>query len=316
MEQITLGNVTITRVWEYYGPVEMTPDTFFPESPKEVWDDDASWLAPHFLDSETNIVNSAIQTWLLRSEGRTILVDTGVGNHKDRPYVAGLGPPGHRTSSTSSPRAGVRPEDVDVVVNTHLHVDHVGWNTRLDGRRVGADVPQRHLPDAARPTSTSGTRRTTTSRCSAAATRTSSRTASPRCTRPGRTLLWEDSHTDRREPAPGRGARAHPRLLASLTLASGHRPGGVRRRPAAHPGADRRTRTPTAASARTRRQPAPPAARCSAGPPTPTRSSCPRTSAATAPPRSARDGSEFAIKGWAPFAPYDRAGLRPAERHH
>lgn len=33
----------------------MTPDTFFPESPKEVWDDGASWLAPHFLDSATNI---------------------------------------------------------------------------------------------------------------------------------------------------------------------------------------------------------------------------------------------------------------------
>jgi signal transduction histidine kinase len=79
MEQINLGDVTITRVWEYYGPVEMTPDTFFPESPKEVWDDGASWLTPFFLDPETNIVNSAIQTWLLRSEGKTILVDTGLG---------------------------------------------------------------------------------------------------------------------------------------------------------------------------------------------------------------------------------------------
>ncbi|MBW8802183.1 MAG: MBL fold metallo-hydrolase, partial [Streptomyces sp.] len=87
MEQITLGNVSITRVWEYYGSVEMTPDAFFPESSKEVWESGTDWLAPHFLDSETNIVNSAIQTWLLRSEGRTILVDTGVGNHKERPYA-------------------------------------------------------------------------------------------------------------------------------------------------------------------------------------------------------------------------------------
>lgn len=87
MEQIELGDVTITRVREYYGSVDMTPDTFFPESSKEVWEDGAPWPAPHFLDSETNIVNSAIQTWLLRSEGKTILVDTGVGNHKERPYA-------------------------------------------------------------------------------------------------------------------------------------------------------------------------------------------------------------------------------------
>lgn len=133
MEQINLGDITVTRVWEYYGPVEMTPDTFFPESPSEVWDDGASWLAPHFLDPETNIVNSAIQTWLLRSEGKTILVDTGVGNHKERPYSPVWS---HLETDflANLARAGVAPEDVDIVINTHLHVDHVGWNTFLDGR--------------------------------------------------------------------------------------------------------------------------------------------------------------------------------------
>jgi len=133
MEQINLGDVTITRVWEYYGPVEMTPDTFFPESPKEVWDHGASGLTPYFLDPETNIVNSAIQTWLLRSEGKTILIDTGVGNHKERPYAPVWS---HLETDflANLARAGVAPEDVDIVVNTHLHIDHVGWNTYLDGR--------------------------------------------------------------------------------------------------------------------------------------------------------------------------------------
>ncbi|MFC4627547.1 MBL fold metallo-hydrolase [Promicromonospora alba] len=132
MSQITLGDVTITRVLEYFGPVEMTPETFFPDSSKEVWDG-APWLAPHFVDPTTNIVNSAIQTWLLRSEGRTILVDTGVGNHKERPYSPVWS---HLETDFlhNLARAGVRPEDVDVVINTHLHVDHVGWNTYLDGR--------------------------------------------------------------------------------------------------------------------------------------------------------------------------------------
>ncbi|GAA0229932.1 MBL fold metallo-hydrolase [Actinomadura nitritigenes] len=132
-DEITLGDVTITRVWEYYGSVEMTPDTFFPESSPRTWEEHAPWLEPHFVDSETRTVNSAIQTWLLRSEGRNILIDTGVGNHKDRPYS----PVWSRLDTDfldNLARAGVRPEDVDVVVNTHLHVDHVGWNTYLDGR--------------------------------------------------------------------------------------------------------------------------------------------------------------------------------------
>jgi len=134
MEQITLGNVSVTRVWEYYGPVDMRPHAFFPESSQEVWKDGVHWLAPHFLDSETNVVNSAIQTWLLRSQGKTILVDTGVGNHKERPYAPVWS---HLKTNflDNLARAGVQPEDVDIVINTHLHIDHVGWNTYLDGRR-------------------------------------------------------------------------------------------------------------------------------------------------------------------------------------
>ncbi len=133
MEQLTLGNVSITRVREYYGSVGMEPHAFFPDSSQEVWKDGVHWLAPHFLDSATGSVNSAIQTWLLRSGGKTVLVDTGVGNHKERPYAPVWG---HlRTNFLDNlARAGVRPEDVDIVINTHLHIDHVGWNTYLDGR--------------------------------------------------------------------------------------------------------------------------------------------------------------------------------------
>ncbi|AEW99807.1 MBL fold metallo-hydrolase [Streptantibioticus cattleyicolor] len=133
MDTITLGDVTLTRVREYFGPVDMTPEAFFPESPAEAWEAHRSWLEPDFVNPETRIVNSAIQTWVLRSEGRTILVDTGVGNHKDRPYA----PVWNRLDTDfldNLARAGVRPEDVDIVVNTHLHIDHVGWNTYLDGR--------------------------------------------------------------------------------------------------------------------------------------------------------------------------------------
>ncbi|AQW48728.1 MBL fold metallo-hydrolase [Streptomyces violaceusniger] len=134
MQQITLGDVTITRVEEYYGPVDLSPRAFFPESPEKVWEDNASWLVPDFYDPAADNVRSAIQTWVLRSEGKTILVDTGVGNHKHRPYAQVWGYLNTDFLGNLA-RAGVRPEDVDVVINTHLHVDHVGWNTRLDGRQ-------------------------------------------------------------------------------------------------------------------------------------------------------------------------------------
>ncbi|WP_405492597.1 MBL fold metallo-hydrolase [Nocardia sp. NBC_00511] len=133
MYEIVLGDVTITRIMEYHGSVDMTPQTFFPDSPEDAWQRHQSWLAPDFIDTDTNECLSAVQTWLVRSEGATILVDTGVGNHKERPYAPVWG---HLNTDFlgNLARAGVRPEDVDVVINTHLHIDHVGWNTYLDGR--------------------------------------------------------------------------------------------------------------------------------------------------------------------------------------
>lgn len=130
MDQIVLGDVSVTRVMEYFGSVELSPATFFPDSRPGAWE--AEWLAPDFYDPTRDVCVSAIQTWLLRSEGRTILVDTGVGNGKERP----ASPVWHHLQTDyldNLARAGVTPEDVDVVVNTHLHNDHVGWNTRWDG---------------------------------------------------------------------------------------------------------------------------------------------------------------------------------------
>ncbi|UMP06874.1 MBL fold metallo-hydrolase [Amycolatopsis sp. EV170708-02-1] len=133
MADMTFGDVDLTRVEEMHGPVGMSPDVFFPGSPKEEWDEQQSMLVPDFLDADTNICEVAVQTWVLRSEGKTILIDTGVGNHKERPYAPFWG---HLDLDFlgNLERAGIRPDEVDIVVNTHLHVDHVGWNTRLDGQ--------------------------------------------------------------------------------------------------------------------------------------------------------------------------------------
>lgn len=133
MDSIELGDVTVTRIKEYYGSVQMHPAEFFPDSSAEQWSANEDLLAPDFWDPEADHCISAIQTWLLRSEGRTILVDTGVGNHKERPYATVWSRLDTEFLDNLA-AAGVEPEDVDLVINTHLHIDHVGWNTRLDGR--------------------------------------------------------------------------------------------------------------------------------------------------------------------------------------
>jgi glyoxylase-like metal-dependent hydrolase (beta-lactamase superfamily II) len=130
-DTIKLGDVEITRVVELSGPFG-TAESIFPGSPPELWQDNRSWLAPDHWTPEDDAYRCRVQTWVLRSEGKTVLVDTGVGNDRVRPQVPQFG--GLRTDFLDRLRqAGVRPEDVDVVVNTHIHYDHVGWNTRLEG---------------------------------------------------------------------------------------------------------------------------------------------------------------------------------------
>lgn len=135
---LTLGDVTVTRVVESADDVHLTPSQFFPDSEPRMWEQEGVWNSPGFLIPAGDTVHehshrSAMQTWVIRSAGRTVLVDTGVGNDKERPYV----PMWSHLESDYLARlatAGVRPEDVDIVVNTHLHPDHVGWNTVLRDR--------------------------------------------------------------------------------------------------------------------------------------------------------------------------------------
>jgi glyoxylase-like metal-dependent hydrolase (beta-lactamase superfamily II) len=133
--EIVLGDVTVARVEEMHGPI-MPPDQFFPDLPEHAWKEHHDMLVPDHLGAEDSMVITAMQTWLVRSGGRTILIDTGVGNDKARPAVE---PWDHLSLDYlgNLARAGVRPEDVDLVINTHLHLDHIGWNTRLlDGEWV------------------------------------------------------------------------------------------------------------------------------------------------------------------------------------
>ena len=104
-----------------------------------------------------------MHSWLLRTPDRIILIDTASGNGKTRPLSPRLNmlntPYLDRLKAT-----GVAPEDVDTVIHTHLHVDHVGWNTYWDDDRWVPTFPKattimskiargRTIPSAERPQS-------------------------------------------------------------------------------------------------------------------------------------------------------------------
>ncbi|MEV6674812.1 MBL fold metallo-hydrolase [Streptomyces sp. NPDC051162] len=127
VQRIVLGDVEVTRVVEWqeaFAPAR----GIVPESDAALWKDNEDWLAPDHWDPETDMATVALQTWVLRSGGRTVLVDTGVGNDRERPGS----PRFHHWKGDFLEKlalAGIRPQDVDIVVNTHIHGDHVGWNT-------------------------------------------------------------------------------------------------------------------------------------------------------------------------------------------
>jgi glyoxylase-like metal-dependent hydrolase (beta-lactamase superfamily II) len=132
----TIGDIRIDRVIESEGP-DFVAHELIPEATPAALAPHKEWLHPHFVDFASMKLVMAMQTYVLRHGRNVILVDTCVGNQKARRFHA---PWNQRTSMAwldNLAKAGVRVEDVTHVMCTHLHIDHVGWNTQLvDGRWV------------------------------------------------------------------------------------------------------------------------------------------------------------------------------------
>ena len=136
MKHLQVGEVTIDRLVELEGP-GYEPTFFFPDATMAGFEGEMGWLLPHFWDSAANTFLRSIQSYVVRTGHHTILVDSCVGQGKERPST----PAWDRLDSTWLDQliaAGVRPEEIDYVLCTHLHADHIGWNTRLEN---GSWVP-------------------------------------------------------------------------------------------------------------------------------------------------------------------------------
>ena len=143
----TIGDARVTGVIEYSGPTH-PPDFLYPAIDKAERDAvlkaNASWLAPNHYVPHMDRLIVTIQLWVVHAGGNVIVIDTGVGNRKPRSAERM-----DRLNTLVVPwleSIGAGPNQVTHVVMTHLHTDHVGWNTvEKDGRWVPTFPKARYL---------------------------------------------------------------------------------------------------------------------------------------------------------------------------
>ena len=133
-----VGDVTVTKVLE----MEMTiPISKFLPSATDADLERHAWVTPYFLTSSGEAIVS-FHGLVVDTGPRRILVDTCIGNDRVMPQLPVL----HGPFLENLAEAGYQPADIDTVVCTHLHLDHVGWNTRLiDGQWVPTFANARYI---------------------------------------------------------------------------------------------------------------------------------------------------------------------------
>ena len=139
-----VGAVKITRVVELELPIAYSEERPFLAEATPAALRKSSWLYPNFVDAEDRM-RLSIHALLVEAPGLRLVVDTCVGNDKVRPGLLGKEPLSTNFLQQMEELGWTR-DSVDTVVCTHLHVDHVGWNTMLeDGKWVPTFPKARYL---------------------------------------------------------------------------------------------------------------------------------------------------------------------------
>lgn len=142
--ELNLGPIAVQRITE----LDRWPhriDVLYPTLPAAHWDEARRRFDHRSIDRETGEMILSVHTYVVRVGGRTLLIDSCNGDDKHRPMMTSIDRL-HTGFLDRLAGAGVRPEDVDLVMCTHLHPDHVGWNTRLaDGSWVPTFPNARYL---------------------------------------------------------------------------------------------------------------------------------------------------------------------------
>ncbi len=126
MPSLTLGDFELSSFSD--GTYPLDGGAFFGVVPKIMW-------SRKVTADEKNFVTAGLNSLLIRTGKQTVLVETGMGNKLPDRMVKFYGQPAQLLANLAA--GGVAPEDIDIVINSHLHFDHCGWNTvRKDGKIV------------------------------------------------------------------------------------------------------------------------------------------------------------------------------------
>jgi glyoxylase-like metal-dependent hydrolase (beta-lactamase superfamily II) len=134
---ITVGAVHMTALCDVVGDFPVPLDRAFPDVTEDAWEPHQRRYPKTF--SGTNRWRLRVWCFVVRTKNRVVLIDTGVGD-AGTPGAEWIGERGQLPNELAT--AGIQPDDVDVVVLTHLHLDHVGWNVAWDGDQARARFPQ------------------------------------------------------------------------------------------------------------------------------------------------------------------------------
>lgn len=139
--RFTIGNIRITQVRESIAPVPL--EGMFPDADVSVLAANASWLKPDYV-TDDGMLTLSIHALVIESMGKIVVVDTCIGERA----VPGYDALSNRETTflADFAAAGFDVNAVDIVMCTHLHFDHVGWNTRMeDGKWVPTFPNARYL---------------------------------------------------------------------------------------------------------------------------------------------------------------------------
>ena len=129
--RVTLGDFELTALSD--GTYYLDGGAFFGVVPKVLW-------SKRLRSDEKNRVPTGLNSVLVRGGDKTILIETGVGNKLPEKMVQIYGQPAKLIDALNG--AGVSPEDIDVVINSHLQFDHCGWNTVRSGGKLTPTFPK------------------------------------------------------------------------------------------------------------------------------------------------------------------------------
>src|SRR5215469_2050804 len=131
MQRLSVGDFELTAVSD--GNYHLDGGALFGVAPKTLWE-------KKVRADEQNRVCIGLNSVVVRDDRYTILIETGIGNKLPERIAQIYGMPAQLLENLSA--AGLAPEDIHIVINSHLHFDHCGWNTKRQGGKVVPTFPQ------------------------------------------------------------------------------------------------------------------------------------------------------------------------------